>query len=279
MPPTAARKILVTGANGFLARAVAAMLPEGWDAVALLRSSGQGTPSGFSTSGASVQDLQHRVPALDCVLHLAACIPAQPDLPDPELRRVNIDLVSRLVEAYPGARHVHASSVSVYGLPKALPLTASSGFRQPSRYGLSKLAGECIVRQLPRHAVIRFSSIIGQGMRAGSFIPAAIAAAKAGTIQLRGDGRRLQNYIDVRDAARMCLRAIERDDCFVTLGIGPASHSNLEVAQLLCSLTGAAIVHVGSDHSPSYAYALEDAVDLGPCVHTLTDSLTGMLAA
>ncbi len=278
MHPAVARKLLVTGANGFLGRAVAAMLPASWDAVALLRCSSQDASPGFSVVAASIEELQRCVRDLDCVLHLAACIPPDPDNPDPELRRVNIDLVSRLAEAYPEARHVHASSVSVYGVPKTLPLTATSEFRQASRYGLSKLAGECIVRQLPQHAVIRFSSIIGKGMRPDSFVPAAVAAARAGSIQLHGNGQRLQNYVDVRDAARMCLRAIERDDCFVTLGISPRSYSNLEVAQLLRSITSAAIIHAGSDCSPSYAYALEDAVDLGPCTHTLADTLAGMVA-
>ena len=277
MTATHSRQLLVTGANGFLARAVADRLPCSWQPIALLRPHSRNCHRAYVAFHDSVDALCNAHPDFDAVLHLAAHIPDDLNAQDPQLVQINVDLISRLVQAYPQARHVHASSVSVYGVPKALPLAVTSSFIHPNRYGLSKLAGECIVGQASRHAVIRFSSIIGTGMRTGSFIPSAVEGARMGTIQLRGDGNRQQNYVDVRDAAHMCLRALEDNGNFTTLGVGTRSHSNLDIAELLASMTGASIVHEGSDANPSLLYTIKDAMNLGPCEFEIQDTLADMV--
>lgn len=250
--------VLITGANGFLAQAVAAHLPVDWQSIALIKPGTANRVDRHTRAFDSLADLSHAIRDLTVVFHLAACIPRDYDMPNPGLLSVNVDMVSQLIAQYPQARHVYASSAAVYGIPKSLPLTINSPGHRVNRYGLSKLAGECVARQAKSHAAIRFASIIGAGMRPGSFIPAAVQAAREGCIHLHGDGSRRQNYVDVRDAARMCVSAASMPDCLLGHGIGEHSHTNLEVATMLADLTGASIVKEGVDNSPSFDYAQDE---------------------
>lgn len=211
------------------------------------------------------------------VMHLAACIPTPANAAPEELVPVNVDLVAKLVNAYPDARHVLASTVSVYGVPVSLPLTLESQPNSPNAYGLSKLDAEKIIRKLQNHAVIRFSSLVGAGMKAGSFIPAVVSAARTGKIRLLGNGERLQNYLDIGDAALMCIRAANINKSFIALGIGERSYSNNEVAGILSKLTGASIIHEGDDPSPSFVYDSRDAMDIGRRYISLEETLWKMV--
>lgn len=274
--------LLITGANGFLARAVVrqiyndCQMYSNWQLTALVRP-GTSTHSHFHTTHESVDNLISDLDRVDVVMHLAACIPSPISAAPPELMPVNVDLVAKLVHAYPDARHVLASSVSIFGVPVSLPLVIDSPPCQPTEYGLSKLAAECLVRKMPQHAVIRFSSLIGVGMKVGSFIPSVVSAARAGKIHLLGNGERLQNYLDIDDAALMCLQAAICKKSFVALGIGERSYSNNEVVSILAELTGASIVREGDDHSPSYVYEFRDSIDLGKRRVNLKESLEKMV--
>lgn len=271
------RRLLITGAHGFLARAVLARLPVDLKAVALVRPGSRPVDGVQSHEGIEALLASGFHPTE--VLHLAACIPTPGTPRDANLIPANVDLVSRLVQAFPEARHVLASSVSVFGIPRSLPLKADDPARATNAYGLSKLAAECLVLQCESHAVIRFSSLLGVGMKPGTFIPTAVIGARQGRITLIGDGARRQNYLAVEDAATMCMTALEATDSFLTLGVAPASHRNDEVVQMLASMSGADIVHVAGDEGPSFVYDLDDAIDLAPSRHRLEDVLSRMLNA
>ena len=199
---------------------------------------------------------------------------------DLEFVRTNILQTARLVIAYTGSRFVYSSSVSIYGDPRSVPLTVESPFVNPNLYGLSKLAGETSVRNHPNHAIIRFSSIIGPRMKTSSFIPKIIEKAKAtGKIHVFGDGLRLQNYIDVRDAASLCLKCASFGNNVITLGISDKSHSNKEVARLIAEITGAQIEYTGTDRSASFEYdtqGIHDLLGFHP-VYSLRQSIIDMI--
>lgn len=275
MPTT----ILTTGANGFLARAVADAITSDLRLIGLVRKGSAGVTPVTRWHGLydSIESLCSAQPKVDVILHLAAWIPRVANQFDPELIAANVGLPGQLVMRYPQARHVLASSVSVYGVPATLPLSVDSPAQPCSPYGWSKLAAENLVRTVDHQAILRFSSIIGPGMHAGSFIPAAVAAARAGSILLHGDGSRTQDYIDVRDAASMCLQAATRNDNFLTMAVSGRAVTNREVAEQLACMTGATIHFNGKDDSPSFAYTLADAVNLGPCRISLQETLQNMV--
>lgn len=271
------KTVLVTGANGFLACAVARRLPAGWTTIALIRA-GSAPPAGpYGRVYASAEALLADVPKLDVVLHLAARIPNQLEPRPGDLNVVNLELPARLADAYPAARHVLASSVSIYGVPLELPITVDTPPRQACAYGQSKQAAEQRLQNLPHRAIIRFSSIIGPRMKGGSFIPAAVEAARKGRITLFGSGQRRQNYVDVEDAADMCLQAMCSPVNFLSLGVSARSYSNRQVAELLAQLTGASVVCEGHDNSPSYDYASPTPDWLAPARIALPETLKRML--
>ena len=271
--------ILITGANGFLARTVATQAPADWCMLALVRAA-DARDSGrqWHSLHDSIDVLAAAESRIDVVLHLAARIPADMQQFDPDLVASNVVLPAQLLMRFPDARHVLASSVAVFGNPATLPLSTASAPAPTTAYGWSKLAAESLVRMARSHAILRLSSIIGRGMRAGSFIPSAVGAALRGRITVRGDGSRTQDYIDVRDAARMCIAAASRNDNVVTLAVSGRAYSNREVAAELAALTGAEVVFAGHDDSASFAYTMAGAVALAPSHHALHETLQQMVA-
>ncbi len=254
-------RLLVTGANGFLGQALKPLLPNAWHSVGLAR--GTQSDDAFPTTYRSLESLLESEPTFDGVMHLAAQI-REPDIGPAGFLPSNVDLCSTLVQAFPKARHLLASSVSVYGTPGAEAITIATPCRPEQPYGRSKLAAEYVIGVAPDHAVIRFSSLLGRGMKPQTFLPRIIADARTlKRITLFGGGERRQNYLDVRDAAAMCLAAMQTGENVVTLGIGSRSWSNLEMAEMVASRLGAEIVHSGTDHSPSNTYSLMGCVELG----------------
>lgn len=252
--------VLVTGADGFLARAVCPLLAGRAKVIALVRAAADTPRPGVTQVCTALNQL---TAAPDAILHLAARIPRLRSYTREELDASNVGLLNALLERFPTARHVLASSVSVYGHPTGLPLCAETPVMPNTDYGRSKLAAEERVAAAGDHAIIRFASLIGVGMPSGSFIPAAVTAARSGRIPVVGDGSRLQNYLDIEDAARQCQVALDRPGNFVALGVSSRSASNLEVARLLAERTGAQIVHCSGDQGPSFVYATDARSDLG----------------
>jgi UDP-glucose 4-epimerase len=254
------RKILITGANGFLAKSIIDFCDaKNSEIIGLVK---PGTTAGskiFSRIYTDLDTLLNDEKDFSTVFHVAAFIPyAALNQPDRHLVDTNILLTIKLTGAFPQARFVYASSTAVYGKPHVLPIEVESPFVNPDLYGLSKLAGETIVKNHPNHAIIRFSSIIGPGLKANSFIPVIIEKAlKTGVITILGDGSRAQNYIDVRDAAILCLACAGLKENVTTLGIGSRSYSNKEVAEIVALKTKAQLTFAKSDNSPSFLYNVD----------------------
>lgn len=260
-------RLLVTGAYGFLGQALKAILPTTWDVVGLARGTG-GTqsPDAFPLTYFTLESLLANERTFDGVIHLAAQI-REPATGPAGFLPSNVDLCSTLVQAFPDARHVLASSVSVYGPPGTGAITVTTPCCPNQPYGRSKLAAESVIGIAQDHAVIRFSSLLGAGMNPQTFIPRIIADARTHKrITLLGSGERQQNYLDVRDAAAMCLNAMQAIGNLVTLGVSPRSWSNREMAEMVASRLEAEIVHSGTDNSPSSVYSLSGCVELG---HTM----------
>lgn len=265
-------RLLVTGANGFLGQALKPLLPNTWHVVGLAR--GARSPDALPVTYHTLESMLANEHTFDGVMHLAAQV-CDPGTGPAGFLPSNVDLCSTLVQAFPGARHVLASSVSVYGPPPgAGAITIATACRPQQPYGRSKLAAECVIGVAPDHAVIRFSSLLGRGMKQQTFVPRIIADARTSLrITLLGSGERQQNYLDVRDAAAMCLAAMEAGGNFVTLGVGSRSWSNREMAEMVASRLGAGIVHSGTDDSPSSTYSLIGCVELGHTRHPIGTTL------
>jgi UDP-glucose 4-epimerase len=254
------KNILVVGASGFLGSNVLQILQETEELNVFTFARDSKVPASFR----SIDDLKCSKESFDVVYLLAAYIPYGGfQMQDKKLVTTNIQLVFELCELYPKAKIIFASSVSVYGTPIALPIEITSAFNNPDLYALSKLAGEAIIRNHKQYVIIRFSSLIGIGMKQSTMIPKMIASSlNIGTITIWGNGQRLQNYLDVRDAARLCVTAARLNSNATILGVGNRSYTNLEVARYIQERTHAKIEFVGDDTSPSFVYNVDESYRL-----------------
>lgn len=252
------KKILITGATGFLALHILKRLNVNDSYVCGLVKSGSNSENfkNYQIIYDNVDDLIKHEKEFHIIFHCASYIPYQKEnKPCTDLIIANIQLTTTLALNYDRARFIYASSVSVYGQPIHLPLKISSPFNNPNLYGLSKLASESIVRNLRSYAIIRFTSLIGLGMKDVSFIPKVINRAKEfGEITLIGDGERLQDYIDVRDAARLCTIMADLSQNEIILGVSGNALTNYDILKAISEITGIIINQRGNDNSSSFFY-------------------------
>jgi nucleoside-diphosphate-sugar epimerase len=249
-------RIVITGATGFLGRHVMTLL-NAYDCIFLKGSQrNQNALADESTKFYSVEELIAGFSEIDVVVHLAAFIPyGKLNEPSSEFEAVNVALTERLTQAYPKARWIFASSVSVYGNKQTGIITSETIAQPDTLYGASKLRAEQIVTQLENAVIIRFSSILGKGMKPVSVVPKWIEQAKQeNRITVWGEGTRKQNYLDVRDAAMLVYLLVRNEWKGKLLGVAHREYSNSQVAGILAEEFGAEIIHTPHSDEPGVGY-------------------------
>ncbi|BEV01928.1 NAD-dependent epimerase/dehydratase family protein [Novosphingobium olei] len=151
-------KIVVTGAAGFVGRAIVERLVAQGDSVTAIDIATHGLPDGVRTLAGDLGDAQVRADALaegcDAVIHLAT-VPGGAAEQDPVAsRRINIDAGYDLIlEAAAGGRRprfVYASSIAVFGDPLPESVDDATPLSPKLIYGGHKAMLE--------HAVAMFSN-------------------------------------------------------------------------------------------------------------------------
>ncbi|MCK9380270.1 MAG: SDR family oxidoreductase [Sulfuritalea sp.] len=179
------RRVLVTGANGFIGQAVCADLSSrGYRVLGAVRKNhdvGQLPAVEYLAMGDINEhtDWTSALSGADCVVHLAARVHLMRDTaadPLEEYRRANVGLTLNLARqaAVSGVRRfVFASSVKVNGegTPVGQPFTADDVPRPLDPYGVSKLEAEQALLQLAEHTglevvIIRPVLVYGPGVKA-----------------------------------------------------------------------------------------------------------------
>ncbi len=227
--------LLITGAAGFLGRAVVRAADQSFsittlDAVPLpgrhiLCDIGDGEALRKALSGRSFHT----------VIHLAGLARGNDD----ELERVNVLGTRNLVSATQGAFLVNTSSCAVYGLPAAADGTVDED--QPpaplTPYGKSMLAREL---EVSRGVSMRLFNITGPGQGPGMLVPdlaerlARIALGLSAGPLTTGPLNTMRDYLDVRDAARAILAAAGARSLPPALNLGSGTaRSGYQVLQVL----------------------------------------------
>ena len=257
-------RILVTGASGFIGRALCAqLLEQGHDIAALVRRSGS-QPSGTRPLAGDLDD-RARLRELvcnerpECVVHLAAEIASQRS--ERKLREVNVRGTAGLLDACTalagaersaGPRFVFASTV-VTGDAHGALLSEEQPLPVQTPYGRSKQEGERLVLEsgLPA-VVIRPSHVYGPG---GWYESELIAHLRQpGRFAVIGTGENLWDVVHLDDVVSALVLAAEHaapgstyhvvDDEPITfydfmaltasrLGLGPPRRIPASVAQFI----------------------------------------------
>ncbi len=216
------RKVLVTGATGFLGGAVCADLRAAgnWDVTATGRNVEKGAslaverfaPADLATPGAA--DALAR--GHDAVVHCAAL--ASPWGRREDFERANVTATAALLDAaiHAGVRRfVHVSTPSIYGehthrenLTETSPLPA----RSINEYARTKLAAEHLALAAGDRMeviVLRPHALIGVGDT--TLLPRLVRAAARGRLRVIGDDRARTDLTCVENAALACRLALEAD--------------------------------------------------------------------
>ncbi|WP_433594708.1 NAD-dependent epimerase/dehydratase family protein [Nocardia sp. CA-145437] len=259
-------RVLVTGAAGYLGRAViAALHAAGHEPIAMARTPGTVIPGAAEVRPADLLDpaaLARAVDSVDAVCHLAGLARARESIADP-LRyfRANTTATLAVLEAMSAAAVgtiVFASTAAIYGAPDRQPMTEDLPDAPPHPYAQSKLAAELAIQAATRTGelsavILRLSNIAGGSDRDLSrLIPRAVAAAVADSpLPVNGDGTATRDYLHVEDAARAFIASLHTPPhpgtaTRYTVGSGRGT-TILEVAAAVRRVTG---VPLALDHRP-----------------------------
>jgi UDP-glucose 4-epimerase len=183
----------------------------------------------------------------DATVHLAAVLGVGEAAENPGyVCAVNATGTLNLLEAArwnSHSRFVYASSVSVYGQPKMLPVREDSPLQPLSIYGASKLAGEAFTHSFRTTyglstIALRLSHVYGprQNPKQGGVVQRFVEGSGKNSIEVTGDGRQTRDLVYVADAADAFIAAL-RSDATGAYNIGTGKATSIAgLSRLFCKL-------------------------------------------
>ncbi len=276
---------LVLGGAGFIgSHVVTALLEEGVGEVRIYDNLARGDLSSLAPSlenercsfygnGGDIRDvdiLNDAMRGIDCVFHLAAMwLLHCRDFPRTAFH-INVEGTFNVLEACVRNkvdRLIYSSSASVYGNALEVPMREDHPFCNRNFYGATKIAGEAMCRSFHdryglNYVGLRYMNVYGphqdQYAAYSGVIPSILNNIDADRRPVvNGDGSQAYDFIDVRDAARSNILALQAEttDEFYNVGTGVQT-SVRELCNLLLELRQ-------SDLAVSYKpYSKEDSRSL-----------------
>ncbi len=223
---------LVTGASGFLGRALVELLvSEGHRVRAfdLALPGGRGgehpqvrlepdLPRGAEFVRGDIRDaraVEEACRGADAVHHLVALLP-QKRAPRPLMQAVNVGGTRNVLEGakrQKARRVVFLSSTEVYGRPRTLPCPEDAEPWPLGEYGRNKVEAEALCRDYGRDGlevvVLRPPTIVGPRIPDRMLLRMMELLRTGGTYPLPGSGANRVALLSARDCARACLVASE----------------------------------------------------------------------
>ncbi|GAB2612269.1 NAD-dependent epimerase/dehydratase family protein [Pseudactinotalea suaedae] len=263
-------KVLVTGASGFLGRAVAARIAQAGHEVTTLQRRPSGV-LGVRDVGGSVTDaavVARATQGQDAVVHLAAKVSLAGEAA--EFARVNVEGTRRLLEAARAAgvqRFVQVSSPSVAHLGRSLVgVGAEPADPEGARghYARTKAAAELLALSYdsPELAVLAVRPHLVWGPGDPQLVARIVDRARRRRLPLLDQGAALIDSTYVDNAAGAMLAAVERADVAHGRALVVTNGEPRPVAELLGGMCRAAGVPVPSWRVPgALARAVGGAVE------------------
>ena len=227
--------ILVTGAAGFIGAAIAKSLNEQGVQTITIDDLSTGVRSNVPEETVFIEGncgdpeviKQLDRYALSAIIHLAGQSSGEVSFSDPladqKSNTTSTLLLLKYAEEKRIERFIYASSMSVYGDQKSLPVTEESATKPKSFYAVGKLASEHYMRiyssEKLKTVALRLFNVYGPGqnlanLRQGMLSIYLAQALRSGEIIVKGSLRRFRDLIyidDVVDLLNLLLKAELRD--------------------------------------------------------------------
>ncbi len=214
------KKIFITGASGFIGKAVVKRLKDNYELTLLLPEGepdaglrGQHIVRGDVTRSKSLSGL---INGHDTVIHMAGAVGYQSWR---NCLSINVDgtrnVIRRAVKA--GViRFIHMSSVSVYGRVPDLKITEGQPYKKiRDPYGDTKIEAEKFVKKYAGKnrvdlTILRPTAVYGEGD--SKFLPKLTENLKTGKFRMMGDGNHSVDLVNVADVAEAVYLALLRPE-------------------------------------------------------------------
>ncbi|MFC2113095.1 NAD-dependent epimerase/dehydratase family protein [Bacteroidota bacterium] len=203
------KKIFITGASGFIGRAVVERLRDNFELTLLLPpgevAAGLGDHTIVRGDVTRYRSLGGLIKGHDTVIHMAGAVGYQSWR---DCMSVNVDGSRNVIKQSIKAgviRFIHMSSVSVYGWLPDIKVTEEQPFKKIGNpYGNTKIEAEQVVRKFAEKnridlTVLRPTAVYGKGDN--KFLPMLIEGFQSGKFRMMGDGNHTVDLVHVKDVA------------------------------------------------------------------------------
>jgi UDP-glucose 4-epimerase len=275
-------RVLVTGAAGFIGRAVVGALRQRGVAVTAVDREPPGVTwdDGVHVVTGDLGEQETCVAAFEtrptAVVHLAALTSVLKSVDAPmQTFAQNVTITQVLLELSRGSgvdRFVLASTNAVVGDVGTSTITTELPLRPLTPYGATKAACEMLLSAYSGSygmatAALRFTNVYGPGMsHKDSFVPRMMRAALSGDgVRVHGDGKQRRDLVFIDDVVAGILLALDkRYDGRAIIGSG-TSVSVLEMIDTVRAVTGAPVPaeHIEAPAGEMPAVVVDIGNDLG----------------
>ncbi|HXZ25716.1 MAG TPA: SDR family oxidoreductase [Nitrospiria bacterium] len=247
------RTVLVTGAGGFLGRAIVRKFAtDGWRVIGVDHASIPREVPCFRSLTMRLPSTELNATILsnlpELVIHAAGPSSVPASIADPAADFTNsVPVLLNVLEAVrthaPTSRVLFLSSAAVYGNPATLPVVESSATEPISPYGNHKLMCESLLREFCslyglNTCAVRIFSAYGEGLRRQVFWDICRQALVSPVVRLMGTGAESRDFIHAKDVALGISVVVDRG-IFDARSYNLATGEETRIDQLAALLIGA----------------------------------------
>ena len=231
--------ILITGANGRLGSYVCKLLSKNGMKLKLMSLIRMHRLKNSSVVYSNLFDKDSLLMAcenVDTIVHLAGTVDYT--LPAKDIMQINYNGTKNVIDAALKSgvsKIVYASSTSVYGNQKELPITEDSKLKSKESYGLSKIkAEEAITKSGIGYTILRPTVIYGKGFDAG--FSSILKLMKSDKMKILGNGKNRLHFVHAKDCAQAFYLAARADAFNDTFNIaGPEVITQEEALKMIAN--------------------------------------------
>lgn len=239
------RKIVITGASGFIGSNLVPLLLKKHYQITVLDQRGASYPKSVKVVHGNLltgEGLDEFLEGSDILIHLAGQVLPGVTTMEEGNTKTTRNLVLK-AEQYKVKKIIFASSVAVYGNSKTKIFKETDKCNPDTDYGLSKFKAEKIVEKWGKkkgsqYAILRFFSLYGYGNKKGLIYNLCTDFINTGSVIINGDGTQERDLVWVDDAVDTITLACETD-FKGTYNIGTGiNYSLLELISILEKVSG-----------------------------------------